>query len=107
VSLPTATKAEKRRFEIISRDVGCIACYQLSGIMGTPGDCHHLLSPDTGRRISHLHTIGLCKAHHDKGPLSIHKAKFNFRRKFGSDKFLLEQTNDLVAVFESTVIGGK
>jgi len=103
-----ATKAEKRRFQIISRDVGCIACYDLSdGILGTPGDVHHLLSPDTGNRISHSHTIALCKAHHNKGPLSTHKAKFKFRERFGSDEYLLALTNSLAAEFESTIVGGK
>jgi len=101
-SLKPATKAEKRRFEIIKRDVGCIACYIEHGVMGTEADAHHLLSG--GRRISHSHTIPLCPACHT-GPNSIHKRKQWFRDLYGTDDELLDRTDALVKQFESNTVG--
>jgi len=106
-SLPSMTKPERRRALIVKFSVGCIACYQIHGVMGTPANLHHIISEKTGRRISHIDSYGLCSAHHDRGPLSVHKAKFKFREKFGSDEYLLTETNRLIANFESNTIGGK
>ena len=96
-SLPAPTKAEKRRFDIIKREIGFIACY-VSGYPGTPADAHHLL--DTGRRISHAATIPLCKHHHE----FIHRHKHDFRVLYGTDKGLLKKTNRLVADFETCTV---
>ena len=80
--------------EIIKRDIGCIACYKDHGVFGTPAHAHHLLSG--GRRISHLHTIGLCELHH-VGADGIHTRKRWVRDTYGTDNELLALTNELLA----------
>jgi len=101
-SLPSPTKAESRRMDIIKRDIGCIACRKY-GKEGEPADAHHLLSG--GNRISHAATIPLCKMHHDMPGGSIHRNKVFFRDAFGTDEELLAETNRLVADFEANIIG--
>jgi len=96
--IKSATKAEKRRFQIIREELGCVAC----GLLGC--QAHHLLSG--GRRISHSHTIPLCPGCHT-GPNSIHKRKRWFRDLYGTDDELLDRTDALVKQFESTIVGGK
>ncbi len=56
----TATKAEKARFEFLSRELGCIACLLTNGFR--EADVHHIT--DCGRRMGHDMTIGLCPHHH-------------------------------------------
>lgn len=104
-SLPAATDAQSYRIEIIKREIGCIACRQLE-LPGVWADAHHLIDPNTGNRISHDHTIPLCKPHHD-GPYSIHKKKIWFRETFGTDEYLLDETNALFREFKKNTIGGK
>ena len=100
-SLKPATKAEKRRFEIIKIEIGCIACRVLFGYY-RPANAHHLLSG--GRRRGHSETIPLCFDHHVGNKLSTHKTKRLFIETVGEDDELLEETNRLVAEFESNVI---
>ena len=102
MSLPSPTKAQSRRMEIIKRDIGCIACH-ISLYPGTPADAHHLLSG--GRRISHDATIPLCKMHHDRPGGSIHKNKLWFAKRFGTDEYLLAETDRLVDIFEANTVG--
>ena len=104
-SLPPPTKAQSRRMGIIKREIGCIACRQFN-FFGVWADAHHLISEETGERISHSHTIPLCKRHHDKGRESIHGAKRWFRESFGTDEALLAETDRLVAKFEANTVGG-
>jgi len=68
-----------------------------------PANVHHMLAG--GRRISHNHTYGLCTEHH-VGDISIHGSKRTFLEKYGSEDSLLEKTNELVALYESKIIGG-
>jgi len=75
--------------------IGCIICYKISGILGSPAHAHHLLSG--GRRISHKHTIGLCELHH-VGADGIHTRKRWVRDTYGTDNELLALTNELLAV---------
>ena len=102
--LPPPTKAESRRMDIIKRDIGCIACKKYSEDY-VPAHAHHLISPDTGNRISHLAVIPLCSMHHDLPGGSVHRNKVWFREAFGSDEELLAETNRLVAAFEANIIG--
>ena len=93
--------------EILKNEVGCLAC-QLLGYGYTPPDLHHLISPRTGHRISHQHTIPLCPFHHRMSPTkSIHHAKKKFAEEFGSDTYLLALADTAVAEFERNTIGGK
>jgi len=96
-SLPAATKAEKRRFDIIKFEVGCLVH------PGTPAEAHHILCEKTGNRISHAATIPLCPdCHRD-----THHKKLWFRKMHGTDAQLLGRTNWLVSQFEASTIGGK
>jgi hypothetical protein len=105
-SLPAPTKSEQRRFEIIKREVGCIACYMDYGVLGTWADAHHLIDPKTGNRISHSHTIPLCPdRHHKYGKRSIHKGKLRFHEDYGTDESLLSLTNSKVVMFEANTVG--
>ena len=94
-ALPAVTKAQSERMGLIVREIGCIACF-LDTDTYHEGVIHHLL--DTGRRISHDHTICLCEGliDHHQGNDGIHRAKRKFRGKYGTDDELLALTNWLV-----------
>ena len=111
-----ATKAEKRRMDIITREVGCIPCrHQFARYC--PAECNHLLN---GYRIGHAATVPECTWHHRGecliginawtmrktfGPSrKLHRKAFH--KRYGSDEELLELTNDYVRAFEICTIGG-
>ena len=109
-----ATKSERRRIEIIKSEIGCIAC-KLDNRGYTPADAHHMLSG--GNRISHAHTIPLCKLHHtgfdaERDGIermyepSLADSKRDFEDKYGSEEYLLKFTNVLVKAFKDRTIGG-
>lgn len=108
-SLPPPTKAEQRRFEIITQRLGCVAC-RMEGFGYVPADAHHLLSG--GRRISHSHTIPLCPWHHrgvaaDYKPVgqpSLALNKREFEEWYGTEEQLLEATNAGVRAIEGGVV---
>lgn len=100
-SLGNPTKAQSRRMEIIKTNVGCIVSYLEYGGY-TPCEIHHLM--DTGSRRGHEYTIGLTPEHH-QGNNGIHKAKKAFREDYGTDDFLLAETNFRVAEFEARTVG--
>ena len=91
-ALPSPTKDEARRMEIIASQVGCIACW-IDHKVYTPCQIHHLL--DTGRRRGHQYSIGLCYNHH-QGNGGIHRAKRAFRNQYGTDDDLLDLTNERI-----------
>jgi len=111
-----ATKAEKRRFDIITREVGCVPCRMLF-CRYMPADANHLLN---GYRIGHSDTVPECLWHHRGehlvgtnarvmkktfGPSrKLHKKQF--RKIFGTDDELLAITNSYVQAFELQTIGG-
>lgn len=113
------TRKEKRWIETIKEQVGCLACYQDSGILGTPADAHHLI--DGGRRIGHLHTVPLCAWHHRghrpedcrtdgeaeavHGPALSRNSKA-FHERYGDDTHLLWLARSLARRFEQNTIGG-
>lgn len=101
--LKPATKAEKRRFEILKREIGCVACRVLFGYY-RPAHAHHLLSG--GRRRGHSETIPLCDDHHVGNKLSTHRTKLLFSETVGTDDELLAETNRRVADFEGNTIRG-
>jgi hypothetical protein len=76
--------------------IGCIACSQL-GRYSQP-EVHHLIRGN--KRRGDEFTVPLCPAHHRgvghvsilHGPSLAHGSK-PFRERFGSDEYLLEQTN--------------
>ncbi len=110
------TKAQRRRFDIITREVGCIPCRLKHGHF-RPAETNHLLK---GYRIGHDATVPECPWHHrgipDEGIDSrAMLATFGpsralhgkaFREEFGDDEYLLTVTNTYVSEFERNTIGG-
>ena len=95
--MKAATKAEKQRMATISR-TPCIVCF-LYLDMDTPAEVHHLI--DTGRRLGHNDTIPLCFPHHREGTeceqyVSVHPFNKEFHARYGSNSFLLEETNKII-----------
>lgn len=90
---------EEKEWHQKLREFGCIACYVQTGIQGTPCCVHHLTR--TGRRISHMHTIGLCPDHHKGAPkgspkVSFHHNKKAFTEAYGSEFELWELSKRLL-----------
>lgn len=110
------TKAEHRRFDIITREVGCICCRMKFGRY-LPAQANHLLN---GCRIGHSNVTPECPWHHmgecfvGTDARAMRKAfgpsrklhKKAFAKQFGSDAELLSLTNKYVAAFEAQTIGG-
>ena len=98
------TLSELDRFNVLSRELGCIACL-VTRVGYEPADVHHLLSG--GKRQGHHQTIPLCPWHHRSFPqngmndaqaaftfgpsLAISKPKFT--ESYGSEQLLLEVVN--------------
>lgn len=76
-------KAEREHLLKI-KEMDCCAC-------GRPGpsDAHHITG--CGRRISHFHTIPLCKNCHQYGAVSVHRSKKTFELMYGTQMQLLEK----------------
>lgn len=101
-----ATKAEKARFDKLSR-ILCVACWD-TGLCCGKTECHHLLSG--GRRRGHLFTVPLGKWHHQGIPLagsdtttmtklygpSLRLQSKAFHEAYGTDNELLAKVNDLL-----------
>ena len=101
-----ATKDEQARYDAL-KELGCIVGrLRVVGCVGC--EIQHLTSG--GRRISNYHTIPLCPWHH-RGQLpegftttkatlcygpSFAKSRKQFEQIFGSEEYLLEQTNRLL-----------
>lgn len=86
-------KADKKRYQAIS-DLGCIVCLLERGIY-TPPEIHHL-NGRTGN--GNQETIGLCFYHHREGTdcleyTSRHPFKSRFEERYGTEAYLLEETN--------------
>ena len=71
------------------KELDCIACGKHA-----PSDAHHIT--DCGRRISHYHTLPLCKGCHQTGNISVHGSKRTFEAKWGTQLQLLEKTKRLL-----------
>ena len=97
----TPTKAQRRRFDIIKFEIGCLFH------AGTPAEAHHLLSSGGGNRISHDHTVPLCPECHFR----IHNEKRAFYRHWRingeqiTDESMLELTDRIVAMHEAKTTG--
>ena len=95
------TKTQRRRALILKQEVGCLAC-GLDGHDRVPADLHHFLSG--GRRISHSHSVPLCKLHHT-GAEGIHTRKHWFADEYGTDIYLLTLADTAWQAFEDNTIG--
>jgi hypothetical protein len=107
----TKTKTEQERW-ILFREIGCIVCRRYYHIV-EPADVHHLLSG--GKRRGHHATIPLCPYHHRGIPIdgmsndrmrarlgpSLALQSKAFHAKFGSDDYLLEETEKELDIVRS------
>lgn len=106
-SFGNANAAQKRRFDAI-KDAGCVVCRRHLNVLTMP-EIHHLT--DSGRAISHDHTVGLCQWHHRGvqepgwssremervfGP-SYQRSKRAFVERFGDNDTLLRIQNEILA----------
>lgn len=100
-SLGRPTKAERERIEKM-RPLGCVACAHAGWFNQHYLELHHLL--ESGRRISHAHSILLCRGHHrniwepvqilcllPRYRTSIASGTKSFNAVFGSDRRLWER----------------
>ena len=110
---------QRRRMDIITREIGCIPCRLKHGHY-RPAECNHLLNGNGGYRLGHDETVPECLWHHRGIPdagidsramkqtfgpsRALHKREF--REYFGTDQRLLEVTNVYVQNFEDNTIGG-
>jgi hypothetical protein len=96
----TPTKAEQERLGKIA-ELGCILSYVKSGLLGTPGTIHHLITERIpGRRNGHDQTICLAPRYHqDSNEALHHLGPAGFEKLHGfSEMDLLELTNRLLKV---------
>jgi len=77
--------------------MGCCVCLFVLKIEDTPAEIHHIL--DGNRRISEMHTIGLCAIHHRQGTAEhpsrhsvngLHGGKSLFESTYKDELTLLE-----------------
>lgn len=60
-----STKAEQRHMERV-QSIGCVVCLYCEDWGATPAEIHHMLDPDTNKRLGHRFVLPLC-AHHHRG----------------------------------------
>ena len=90
-------KADKQRYQKLA-DLGCICCLIYEGVW-SPIDVHHI-NGRTGN--GNQETIGLCFHHHREGSnckeyVSRHPWLTEFESRYGTEDFLLEETNKLIS----------
>lgn len=101
-SIRPMMEAEKQtRFDGLVQ-IGCIACRLSMGVYSVP-IVHHLCGLDSSRqglggKADDRETIGLCPAHHKYGGVGIsyHDAPKTWESKYGTQRELLEITNELL-----------
>tara|TARA_R100001244_G_scaffold118658_1_gene88350 strand:- start:152 stop:433 length:282 start_codon:yes stop_codon:yes gene_type:complete len=86
------SRAIRRRYQDVV-SVGCIICRLYYGVRSDP--CiHHLTGSGMGKRSEQV--IGLCHEHH-QGNTGVHHNTKVFEEKFGTQEYLLEEMNKLIA----------
>jgi hypothetical protein len=96
----TPTKAERERMDTIAR-MGCILSFYKSGLWGTPGVVHHMLTGRVpSRRASHMRTICLAPRYHQYSPEAIHDLGLDrFAALHGiTEEGLFDLTNEMMTV---------
>lgn len=94
-------KADKKRFQNLI-DLGCIVCRVYLQVH-TPPEIHHIFGKT--RLGAHQQTIPLCFRHHQEGSdckeyVSRHPHKARFEERYGTEEYLLEITNMILAEIE-------
>ena len=84
-------------------ELGCIACYLLSGVVGTPAAIHHVDGSrrTLGRPEPHKHVLGLCAYHHqgigpEKDGGYVHGRLAFFNNEFGTQDYLVQMTKEMI-----------
>lgn len=89
-------KERKKRFDALI-EIGCVAC-RIDGFENTPPEIHHIRSGyGMGQRAPDEQTIPLCPTHHRYGRppfFGIHSHPREFRRRYGSERELLEKVDN-------------
>ena len=107
------TKTQQRRFDLLPQ-VGCICC-KAYGIHNEWVQIHHIV--EGGKRLGHDYTLSLCYWHHegippegltpqqaeDKVGPSL-KSKKRFNGVFGSERQLLEYTNQFLQQIDESIV---
>jgi hypothetical protein len=81
-------------------ELGCCACFLLSGEWGTPAAIHHVKGSRRtgGNPEPHKEVLGLCGEHHQgtaKKPGGyVHGRLADFEEMFGSQQSLIEMTRE-------------
>lgn len=114
--MTTPTKAEVRRFTLLAREVGCLACRKDG--RANFADIHHPV--EGGKRRGHSHTAPLCPWHHrgvklmPDASLEVNTASFGpslahnkraFVERYGTERELVELADKLLARVESNIVG--
>lgn len=89
-------KADRTRYEKISA-LGCIV--SVDGIRcEAPAEIHHIHGGGMGKKSANNLTIPCCPIHHRLGGygVAVHAGKKAWEARFGSEKELLELTNQLI-----------
>lgn len=95
----TPTADEDRHLKQVVQ-LGCICCRLDMGVF-TPAEIHHLTGK-TGPG-AHFNVIPLCPVHHRGGNdnslyTSRHPYKARFEQRYGSEQYLKEKTDELLAI---------
>lgn len=90
------SKKDKERYQKLV-DLGCIVCLKDKGLY-TPPEIHH---PYGRTKDGNQKTYGLCFYHHRQGGncdeyVSRHPWLSEFEDRYGSEEYLLEETNKLI-----------
>ena len=97
----TPNKKEKEHMDKVSQ-LGCVVCRNM-GMGFVPCEIHHI--DGKTKENAHMNVIGLCFEHHRRGEnnpiyVSRHPYKAEFVKRYGSEQKLLEQTQDLLEIYE-------
>lgn len=93
-----ATKAEKQHLNKIA-ELGCIVCIN-EGLGKSPAELHHIRTGQgMAQRASNYEVIPLCHVHHRTGGYGVafHAGKGGFESRFGTEKQLLIQVEELLS----------
>lgn len=90
-----APTAEEKRHLSRAGEMPCIVC-TLQHLGDTPAAIHHL--DGKTKPGAHFLVIPLCSLHHQNGGygVALHAGKKEFERRYGTETYLLEQTNKLL-----------
>lgn len=102
------TKADKRRIQILTAEVGCLCC-RLDEFGYEPAQYHHAYDRPNGVRV-HDWGYPLCPWHHQgqgpqagRGP-SMAIDRRAYQRHYGPESFLVEFADRALQSFEDSIV---